>query len=207
MEASNLPSQPPVVKVADVVLQVHKVTAGPDEEGTEPGGKQFNRVFFAMPSCVSLRIQIDNIGGLIWALLLVEASDSSVFELLDPLCHLEDSIPNGNEEVGYPPVVLDISIGGAFEYVFIVLDAVVESADLFVKAVDFASLLSVTLGDGCEEPLCDGSKDVSIEVRVGRQSGHNSTGQHRWFQTLDRMNQERDAVFSGRGVGEIDRAI
>ena len=36
-EATNLPSQPPVVKVADVALQVHKVAAGPEEEGAEPG--------------------------------------------------------------------------------------------------------------------------------------------------------------------------
>ena len=55
-EASNLPSQPPVIKVADVVLQVHEVTAGPDEEGTEPGGERFNGVFLAMPNCVSLHI-------------------------------------------------------------------------------------------------------------------------------------------------------
>ena len=32
-EASNLPSQPPVIKVADVALQVHEVTAGPNKEG------------------------------------------------------------------------------------------------------------------------------------------------------------------------------
>ena len=55
-EAGNLPSQPPVVKVANVVLQVHEVTAGPNEEGTEPGGEWFDGVFLAMPNCVSLRI-------------------------------------------------------------------------------------------------------------------------------------------------------
>ena len=55
-EAGNLPSQPPVVKVANVVLQVYKVTAGPDEEGAEPGGERFDGVFLAMPNCVSLRI-------------------------------------------------------------------------------------------------------------------------------------------------------
>ena len=55
-EASDLPSQPSVVKVANVVLQVHKVPAGPDEEGAEPGGEQLNGVFLAMPNHVSLRI-------------------------------------------------------------------------------------------------------------------------------------------------------
>ena len=56
VEATNLPSQPPVIKVTDVALQVHEVAAGPDEEGVEPGGKWFDGVFLAMPHCVSLRI-------------------------------------------------------------------------------------------------------------------------------------------------------
>ena len=55
-EASDLPSQPPVVKVADVLLQVHEVAAGPNKEGTEPGRKWFDGVFLAMPYCVSLCI-------------------------------------------------------------------------------------------------------------------------------------------------------
>ena len=55
-EASDLPSQPPVVKVTDVALQVHEVAAGPDEEGVKPGWEWFDRVFLAMPNCVSLRI-------------------------------------------------------------------------------------------------------------------------------------------------------
>ena len=55
-EASDLPSQPPVVKVADVTLEVHEVTGGPDEEGAEPGGEWFDGVFLAMSNRVSLRI-------------------------------------------------------------------------------------------------------------------------------------------------------
>ena len=85
VEASDLPSQPPVVKVADVALEVYEVAARPDEEGVEPGGEWFNGVFLAMPNHVSLCIQIDNIGGLIRALVRVKPSDTSVFELLDPL--------------------------------------------------------------------------------------------------------------------------
>ena len=160
-----------------------------------------------MPNCVSLRIQIDNVRGLIRALLFMEPGDSSVFQLLDPLCWLEDPVAEGNVEVGYSPVVLNVPIGGMFKYVFIVFNVVVEPMDLLIEAVDFAGLLSIALGNGCEEPLCDGSEDVGIEVRVGHQSGCNGTGQHRWFRTLDWTNWERDAVFGGRGVGEIDRGV
>ena len=55
-EASDLPSQPPVVKVADVALEMYEVAARSDEEGAEPSGEWFDRVFFAMPNRVSLRI-------------------------------------------------------------------------------------------------------------------------------------------------------
>ena len=197
MEVGDLPSQPPVVKVADVALQVHEVAAGPNEKGAEPGREWFDGVFLAMPNHVSLRIQIDNIGGLIRALLLVESSNPSVFQLLDPLCWFEDSVAEGNEEVGHLPVILDVPIGGPLKYVFIMFDMVVKSADLLIKAVDFAGFLGVMSGDGCKEPLCNGLEYVGIEVRVGRQGGRNSTGRHRWFRALDRTDRERDAIFGG----------
>ena len=78
-EAGDLPSQPPVVKVTDVALQVHEVTGGPNKEGTEPGGEWLDGVFLTMPNRVSLRIQISNVRGLIQALLFVEPGNSTVF--------------------------------------------------------------------------------------------------------------------------------
>ena len=135
-EASDLPSQPPVVKVADVALEVYKVAAGSDEEGAEPGGERFNGIFFAVPNRVSLCIQIDNVRGLIRALVRMEPGDMSIFELFDPFCRFEDSLAQGNEEVGDSPVVFDVPIGGAFEYIFIVFDPVVESGNLFFEATN-----------------------------------------------------------------------
>ena len=176
VEAGDLPSQPPVVKVADVPLQVHEVTAGPNEEGVEPGGERFDGVFLTMPNCVSLRIQVDNVRGLIRALLLMESGDPSIFQLLDPSGRFEDSIFKGKIEVGHPPIILDASIGGPFEYVFVVFDVVMEPADLLLEAANFAGFLGIALGDGCKEPISDGSKDICIEIRVGRQGGCNGTG-------------------------------
>ena len=196
-EASDLPSQPPVVKVADVVLEVHEVAAWPNKEGAEPGGERFNGVFFAMPNRVSLCIQVDNIRGLIRALLLMEPSDSTVFELLDPFCRLKDPVAQGNEEVGDSPVVFDIPIGGAFKYVFIMFDPVMESGNLFFEAMDFDIFVGVASGDGHKEPFSDGSEDVGIEVRMCCQRGRNGTGRHRWFRSLDWTDREGDAVFNG----------
>ena len=176
MEAGDLPSQPPVVKVTDVTLQVHEVTAGPNEEGAEPGRERFDGVFLPIPNSVSLRIQVDNVRGLIRALLLVESGNPSVFQLLEPLGQFEDSIPKGNVQVGHPRIVLDVPVGGLLKYVFIVLDVVVEPTDLFFKMVDFTGFLGIALSDGGEEPFSDGLEDVRIEIRVGHQGGCNVPG-------------------------------
>ena len=175
-EAGDLSSQPLVVKVTDVTLQVHEVTARPNEEGTEPGGEWFDGVLLAMPNCVSLHIQVDNVRGLIRALLLMEPGNPSVFQLLDPSGQFEDPISKGDVEVGHPPVVLDVPVGGSLEYVFIVFDVVMEPADLLFETANFAGFLGIVSGDGCEEPLSDGSENVGVEIGVGRQGGCNSIG-------------------------------
>ena len=138
--------------------------------------------------------------GLIGALLLVIPSDSSIFQLFDPFGWAEDSITEGNVKVGHPPIVLDVSVGGLFEDIFIVFDVVVEPANLLFEVANFTGLLGVALGDGCKEPLSDGSENVDVEVGVGRQGGCNGTGRHRWFQTLDWSDWERDVVLGGQGV-------
>jgi hypothetical protein len=199
-EASDLPSQPPVVKVADVVLQVPEVAAGPDEEGVKPGGERFDRVFLSMPICVSLHIQVNNMRGLIQALLIMVSGNSSIFQLFDPLGWTEDSITEGDVEVGYLSVVLDVPVGGLFEYILVVFDAVMKPVDLLFEAADFAGFLGIASGDGGEEPFSNGSEDVCIEIGVGHQGGCNCIGQHRWFWTLDRSDWERDAVLSGQGI-------
>ena len=106
----------------------------------------------------------------------MEPGDSTVFQLLDPFCWFEDPIAEGDEEVRYSPVVFDVSVRGTFKYVFIMLDTIVEPADLFFEAMDLDVFLGVTSRDSCKEPFCDGSEDVGIEVRVCCQCGCNGTG-------------------------------
>ena len=199
-EAGDLPSQPPVVKVFDLVLQVHEVAAGPEEKGAKPGGNWFDGVFLTMPNHVSLCIQVDNIRGLIRALSVMIASDSAVFQPLDPFGGAENSVTDGDVEVGHSPVVFDIAIGGLVKCVLVVLDTVVEPANLFFKAADLSGLLGVVSSNGCEEPFSNGSQDVCIEIRVGCQGGCNCIGRHRWFQALDQSDWERDVVLGGRGI-------
>ena len=206
-EASDLPSQPPVVKVADVALEVYEVAAQPNEEGTEPGGKWFNGVFLAMPNRVSLRIQVNNIRGLIRALVRMESGDASILQLFDPFCWFEDPVAQGNVEVGHSPFVVDVAVWGPFEDVFVVLDSVVEPSDLLLETADFDIFLGIASSNGCEEPFGDGSEDVGVKVGVCCQSGRNGIGRHRWFRTLERTDRERDAVLGGRGVGGIGRTV
>ena len=132
--------------------------------------------------------------GLIGALVFVVPGDPPVFQLFDPFGWAEDSIAKGNVEVGNLSVILNVSVKGSFEYVFIVPNAVMESADLLFEAADFAGFLGIVSGNGGEEPFSNGSEDVCIEFGVGHQGGCNCTGRHRWFWTLDRSDQERDTV-------------
>ena len=106
----------------------------------------------------------------------MESGDSSVFQFLDPLGQSKDSITEGDIEVGHPPIILNVPVGGSLEYIFIVFDVVVEPADLLFEVVNFAGFLGVALGDGCKEPLRDGSENVGVEVGVGHQGGCNGTG-------------------------------
>ena len=125
----------------------------------------------------------------------MEPGDAPVFELLDPLGRLVDSFAQRDEEVGDSSFVFNVPVGGAFEYVFIVFDSVMESGDLFLESTNLDIFIGVVSGDGCEEPFDDGSEDVGVEVRVCHQCVRNGIGRHRWFRTLDWTNRERDAVF------------
>ena len=138
--------------------------------------------------------------GLIRALVFVIPGNSSIVQLLDPLGWAEDPIAEGDVKVGDLSVILLVAVGGSFEDVLIVLNMVVEPADLLFEAADFAGLLGIASGNGCEEPLSDGSKNVCVEFWVGCQGGCNCTRRHRWFWTLNQSDRERDAVLSGQGI-------
>jgi hypothetical protein len=102
--------------------------------------------------------------------------------------------------VGHPPIVLNVSVGSSLKYIIIMFDAVMEPTDLLFEVANFAGFLGIMLGNGCKEPFSDGLENVSVEVGVGRQGGCNGTGRHRWFQTLNRSDRERDAVLGRQGV-------
>ena len=148
MEAGDLPSHPPVIKVFNVVLQVHKIAAGPNEEGAEPSGERLNGVFFAMSDHVSLCIQVDNVRGLGRALALVITGDPAIFQPLNPFGRAEDPIANGNVEVGHPSIILGVAIGGSVECILVVLNMVVEPPDLLFEMADFAGFFGFTLCNG-----------------------------------------------------------
>ena len=148
VEAGDLLSHPPVIKVFDVVLQVHEIAARPNEEGIKPGGEQLNGDFFAMSNHVSLCIQVDNMRGLIRALAIVITGDPAVFQPFDPFGGAENSITNGDVEVGHLSIVLDVAIWGSVECILVVLNMVVEPTDLLFEAVDFTGFVDFALSDG-----------------------------------------------------------
>jgi hypothetical protein len=61
------------------------------------------------------------------------SGNSSVFQLFDPFGWAENSIAEGNIEVGYSPIIFDITVGGLFGYVFVMFDAVMEPMDCSLR--------------------------------------------------------------------------
>ena len=147
-EAGDLPSQSPVIKVFDFVLQMCKVATGPKKEGAEPGRDRFDGVFFAMPNHISLCIQINNIWGLIRALALMITGDPAIFQPLDPFGRAVDSIAQGDVEVGDVSLVGNVAIRGSFELIFIVLNMVMQAPNLLPKVAHFGGSLGFALSDG-----------------------------------------------------------
>jgi hypothetical protein len=84
-ETGDLPSQPPVVKVFNLALQVDKVTTGSEQEGPEPGGEWFDRDFLTMPNRVSLHVEVNDIRGLIQALAVMVSRPDSTCHLIRKL--------------------------------------------------------------------------------------------------------------------------
>ena len=126
----------------------------------------------------------------------MEAGNSAVVQPLDPFGGTVDSVAQGNVELGNLPIVDDVAIGGLFKLVFIVLNAVVQALNLFLKAAHFNGCLGFTSGNGGEEPVSDGSEDVWVEFGMGSEGCRNGIGQHRWFWTLNWSDQKRHRVFS-----------
>ena len=114
----------------------------------EPCEEWFNGVFFTMPNCVSLSMQVDNMRELIRAPALVIAGNSAVFQPLDPFGRTVDSITEGNKEVGYLPVIVDVAIGGSVECIFVVLDTIVEPSDLFLEVAHLTGFEGFMLSNG-----------------------------------------------------------
>ena len=103
------------------------------------------------------------------------SSNSSIFQLFDPFGQAEDSIAKGNVEMGDLSVIFFIAFGRSVECVFVVLNTVMEPADLFFEVTNLTCFLGIASGNGCEEPFSDGLEDVCIEIGVGCQGGCNCT--------------------------------
>ena len=129
-----------------------------------------------MPNCVSLHIEINNVWGLIGALSFMKACDSAVVHPLDPLGWAVDSITQGNVELGNLPVIDNVAIGGLLELVFVVFNMVIQAFNLLSKTVHFDGGLGFASGDGGEEAISDGPKDVWVEFGMGSKGCHNSIG-------------------------------
>ena len=129
-----------------------------------------------MPNRVSLCIQINDIGGLIQALAIMVAGHSTIFKPLDPFGRAEDSITQGNVEVGDLSAVDDEALRSFLEAGFVMQDVILKAIDLSLEAFDFDGCLCLTSGDCGEEAVSNHVKDVWVELRMGSKGHCNSSG-------------------------------
>jgi hypothetical protein len=129
-----------------------------------------------MPNHVSLRIQVNDIWGLIGTPPVVASSNSTIFSSLDPLGGAEDSITQGNVELWVLPVVDNESLKGFFKGLFIMQDTVMETSDLSFEPVDFNHHSSLLLSDGCKETVGDHMEYVWVEFGMGSKVHRNGIG-------------------------------
>ena len=97
------------------------------------------------------------------------AGNSAIFQPFDPLGRMMDSVTQGNVEAGDLSLIGNIAVGGSLELVFIMFDVIMQASNLLFEVAHFRGGLGLTLSDGEEEPIGDGSEDVRVEVRVGCQ--------------------------------------
>ena len=182
------------------MLQVDKVATRSEQEAPEPGGEQFNRVLLAMPNHVSLCIEVNNVRGLIRALAIMISSNSAIFQSLNPFGRAEDSIIQGNVEVGNLSIIDDVALEGLLEVILVVLDMILQAINLSLEAFDFSGCLCLASGNNGEETFGDCTEDVQVELGMGSKGHCNSNGRHRWFQALDQPDQERCKGFGGQDI-------
>ena len=77
-----------------------------------------------MPNGVSLCIEVNNVGGLIWALAVVITGDSAIFQPFDPFGRTEDFIVQGNVELGNLSIVDNKVLRGLLKSGFVMLDTI-----------------------------------------------------------------------------------
>ena len=118
------------------------------------------------------------------------SGDSAVLESFDPFGQAEDSVAQGNVELGNLPIIGDVALGGSLKLVFIVLNMILQTHDLSLEVVSFNGCLSFMSGDCGEEVIGHCLEDVWVEFGMGSEGHCNGIGQHRWFQTLDQSDWE-----------------
>src|SRR5882672_8150580 len=83
-------------------------------------------------------------------------------------------------EVRDASIVKRIPFRGPLKCFLIVEDAFLECLDLFRKVAILNCGIGFTVGDGCEESIRNGAKELSVDVGIGIEGGLSRPWQHCW---------------------------
>src|SRR6266850_3173080 len=106
-----------------------------------------------------------------------------------------------NAEVRNVTIIEHVPFRGPLEGFFIVEDVILEQLNLLREPPILHSSVSFAVGNGREESIRNGAKELSIDVRIGGEGGLGCPWGHCWSSwSCQTRDQKGNQQFSGRDV-------
>ena len=98
----------------------------------------------------------------------------------DPFGQTREPMAGWDAEVRNAPIVDHVSFGSLFKGLLILEDSFLKPLNLLCKSPVLDCCVSLTVGDCCEESICNSAKELSVDVQVCGEHGLSGPQQHGW---------------------------
>ena len=131
----------------------------PQENTFQPDGEGFD----GFGRCAGLSIDLDDVRGVPWAVVLSEAGHSALLQLFDPLDLSLETVADIDSETGVLGVK-DVPLWATLESVSVGFDEVFESIDPTVELSYLGHVIVFSLFDCFEQRFGDALQGVGVEI-------------------------------------------
>jgi len=164
----HLASESPVVMGKEGVVQDLEVSSGAHHEEAEPhwNGECRFRFSLLIVLVIGLCIQIDGVGWRAQPVGICIPRHCAIVVELDSFSGGRKPISVGNMEVGNAAIIECVPFWGLLERLLVLEDALLKCLNLLRKVAILDCSIGFMVGDGCEQSICNGAKELSVDVRV-----------------------------------------